>query len=421
MMPPAILRYMNSTGTFKPTGSNPFKPGAGLPPPLLAGRDEDIAFFKSRLSRVKEHGSGYAIAVYGPRGMGKTVLMAQLLDDFQQAGVHGVWATPEDGLVQAQSMAKLLPKGFKMGQLEVSASTGPLTELAGALKATWHSGKGEEAVFTDLLQNACKKAPRALFLDEAHTLDKAEVRRLLNMMQEVMGRSRFMLILIGTPGLVQSVPQGGTFGERFEYYSIDMLECDAAMEALRVPLEKGGISAPNELLREVALDAQRYPFFIQVWGEVLWDYAAKHGIQHLRDEHLQAARPAADHRRSRLYERRMKEFIKDGDLRLAAVAIADAFAAGGRYDQDAMIDIIGLALQPSIPDEQVRRQQAWSLVERLVELGFIWEPGGLPPYQAGIPSLMTYIADKRTEHQPEVPNADIRRISEAAAKRLTRA
>ena len=44
---------------------------------------------------------------------------------------------------------------------------------------------------------------------------------------------------------------------------------------------KGGISASDELLQEAVRDAQRYPFFIQVWGEALWDYAAEQGVQHL--------------------------------------------------------------------------------------------------------------------------------------------
>ena len=411
-------RYTAPMSNFKPKGDNPFAPGAGLPPPLLAGRDEDIAFFKSRLARVKAHGHGDALAVYGPRGMGKTVLMRQLRDDFQQDGVHAVWATPEDGLVAAESLKELLPKGFKMGQLEVSASTGPLTELAGALKATWRSDKGEEARFISLLEEACKKAPRALFLDEAHMLDQQEVRRLLNMMQEVMYDCRFMLILIGTPGLTQSVRRGGTFGERFEYYSIDMLADEPAMEALRVPLGQGGISTSDELLQEAVRDAQRYPFFIQVWGEALWDHAAKQGIQQLGGEHLQAAQLAAERRRSSLYARRMKELVKDDALFAAAVAVADAFASGAPCDDFAFLDIIGMALRQSIPDEKARRQEAMLLIERLVELGYVWEPDDLPPYQAGIPSLMTYIAERRPEEQPEVPAADLQRIGAAAAKRL---
>ena len=409
---------MNASAQFTPKGGNPFAPGAGLPPPLLAGREADIAFFNDRLARVKEHGHGDAIVVYGPRGMGKTVLMGQLHDDFQKSGVHAAWVTPKKGRVDAKAMAGLLPKGFSMGQLEVTASAGALTGLAGILGATWRSGKGEEEDFTNLLRATSKKAPRALFLDEAHTLSQDEMNELLNMMQEVARGSRFMLILIGTPGLIQSVRQGGTFGERCEYYSIGMLEDEPAMEALRVPLEKGGVSASDELLQEAVSDAQRYPFFIQVWGEALWNHSARHGIQHLQGEHLPAVGPSAERRRQSLYQGRFKEFVKDEALFTAAVAVADAFAAGAPCDDLAFIDLLGMALSQSIPDEKARRQEALSLVERLVELGYVWEPDGLPPYQAGIPSLMAYVAEKRTERQPEVPAADLKRIGAAAAKRL---
>ena len=404
--------------SFKPKGSNPFKPGAGLPPPLLAGRDEDIAFFKDRLARVKEHGSGDALAVYGPRGMGKTVLMMQVLDDFQQDGVHAVWGPPEDGLVKAESLADLLPKGFKMGRLEVTAGTGPLTGLAVALGATWRGGMDRKASYTKLLRKACKKAPRALFLDEAHTLDQAEVRRLLNMMQEVMGRCRFMLILIGTPGLVQSVRQGGTFGERFRYHSINMLEDEAAMEALRVPLEKGGISAPNELLHEVALDAQRYPFFIQVWGAALWDYAAKQGVQRLTDGDMQAVLPGVAAHREDFYDGRFKEIRPDDALFAATVALADAFQSAGRLDEQAIVEIILLALETDIPEPAERKARAEAVLQELIRIGYVWQPARTPYVEAGIPSLMAYVAAKRTESQPALPAADIQRIGAAAAKRL---
>ena len=413
-----VPRYTAAMSNFKPKGTNPFKPGAGLPPPLLAGRDRDIAFFKDRLARVKAHGSGDAIAVYGPRGMGKTVLMRQVRDDFQREGVHAVWATPKQGMVAAESIAELLPKGFKMGQLEISAGTGPLTELAGALKATWRSDKGEEARFTSLLQEAGKQAPRALFMDEAHTISKDEMNELLNMMQEVMHSSRFMLVLIGTPGLTQSVRQGGTFGERFRYHSINMLDGEATIEALQVPLGEGGISAPKALLHEVALDAQRYPFFIQVWGEALWGYAAKNGIERLTDGNLRDVLPGVARQRDDFYHGRFEEIRKDKALRVAATAVADAFNSGDKYDHEGIAEIITLALKPRVADEDEREEKAEALLSRLIEVGYVWKPTGIPFIEAGIPSLMAYVAAKRGSRQPQLPAADLRRIGTAAAKRL---
>ena len=53
-----------------------FKPGAGNPPPVLAGRDEEKAAIRRALDRL-EAGLSPAqnIALIGPRGNGKTVLI----------------------------------------------------------------------------------------------------------------------------------------------------------------------------------------------------------------------------------------------------------------------------------------------------------------------------------------------------------
>ncbi|MGH9124586.1 MAG: ATP-binding protein [Acidimicrobiales bacterium] len=53
--------------------SNPFTPGYGSPPPLLAGRDDLL----QRTADAYRSGPGhpdYHLAVHGPRGVGKTVL-----------------------------------------------------------------------------------------------------------------------------------------------------------------------------------------------------------------------------------------------------------------------------------------------------------------------------------------------------------
>ena len=54
---------------------NPFSPGAGAPPPQLAGRDEllkkaEVAVSRSRLGRPAK-----SVLMVGLRGVGKTVLL----------------------------------------------------------------------------------------------------------------------------------------------------------------------------------------------------------------------------------------------------------------------------------------------------------------------------------------------------------
>ena len=56
--------------------ANPFRPGAGLNPPHLAGRELEREMFAHMLRDIKGGMIGN-IAVHGLRGMGKTVLLRE--------------------------------------------------------------------------------------------------------------------------------------------------------------------------------------------------------------------------------------------------------------------------------------------------------------------------------------------------------
>lgn len=58
---------------------NPFKPGAGLRPPILAGRDSLFADFDVVRRKIAELGEGdRSWILTGLRGVGKTVLLGEL-------------------------------------------------------------------------------------------------------------------------------------------------------------------------------------------------------------------------------------------------------------------------------------------------------------------------------------------------------
>ena len=57
---------------------NPFSPGAGSPPPELAGRDGILESARVLLGRVKEKRSEKSILLTGLRGVGKTVLLNEI-------------------------------------------------------------------------------------------------------------------------------------------------------------------------------------------------------------------------------------------------------------------------------------------------------------------------------------------------------
>ena len=64
---------------------NPFAPGAGTPPPELAGRDELRATLRTALERVRIGRPAKSAMLVGLRGVGKTVL----LDRVRESPNHG--------------------------------------------------------------------------------------------------------------------------------------------------------------------------------------------------------------------------------------------------------------------------------------------------------------------------------------------
>lgn len=58
---------------------NPFSPGAGSPPPELAGRNEILNKALLTLARVKRGRSEKSMLLIGLRGTGKTVLLYEIM------------------------------------------------------------------------------------------------------------------------------------------------------------------------------------------------------------------------------------------------------------------------------------------------------------------------------------------------------
>jgi len=67
---------------------NPYSPGAGTPPPELAGRDELREQVRIALERVRAGRSTKSVLMIGLRGVGKTVLLNRIRDDAESAGIQ---------------------------------------------------------------------------------------------------------------------------------------------------------------------------------------------------------------------------------------------------------------------------------------------------------------------------------------------
>ena len=64
---------------------NPYSPGAGSPPPELAGREQVIESVSIALDRMRNGLVARSVVLFGLRGVGKTVLLNRLQILFRQS------------------------------------------------------------------------------------------------------------------------------------------------------------------------------------------------------------------------------------------------------------------------------------------------------------------------------------------------
>ena len=69
---------------------NPFAPGAGSPPPELAGRGDIRKEIAIRLQRLRQGRPAKSMMLVGLRGVGKTVLLDQMRRDAEASGIQPV-------------------------------------------------------------------------------------------------------------------------------------------------------------------------------------------------------------------------------------------------------------------------------------------------------------------------------------------
>jgi len=69
---------------------NPYAPGAGTPPPELAGRDDIRESVRVCLERLRRGRPAKSVLMVGLRGVGKTVLLERMRMDAEASGAHTV-------------------------------------------------------------------------------------------------------------------------------------------------------------------------------------------------------------------------------------------------------------------------------------------------------------------------------------------
>ena len=374
--------------------SNPFKPGPGLTPPYLAGREQVQETLRSRLEMLAKGESVSIMVIYGPRGMGKTALLGWLKKQCAERKFRYVMGNPSNTLGSVGALAgKLLPMPWwlSMGRMKLGGRWANVDVEAPATRP------GIESVLEKRLIKRCRRKPMVVLLDEAHAPSDPHVLRLfLNMAQEVAGDSPFLLVLAGTPQLDATLRNSkATFIERAEQIGLGCLDGEAAAAAISVPLEKDGVTIAKDAVEKAAEDGQGYPFFIQQWGEALWNHAMKKGVSELKASDVNDLMADIQTKRAGFYEPRFEAISESPELLAAANALAQVLLKDQRnLDKRSATEIIKNTLNATAPDGTDTEAKAQEIIRGLIRHDFLWRPPESRLMTPGIRSFIAYIRDR---------------------------
>ena len=361
----------------------PFRPGPGGLPPYLAGREAEQDLFHGLLEDLR---NGLAppseVVLYGPRGNGKTSLLGWIAKEAAAgSAVDALRLAPSYCRDEAALVERLLPDSFwqrlKPAEIEVSG-------------IAWRPGRAGPPSLDRALATRVRKKPLVLLLDEAHTLDREVGNVLLNASQIVGRELPFLLVLAGTPDLrARLATMSASFWNRAEKIALGRLDEAASAKAIERPLADEGIGIEQDALARIGRESHGYPYFVQLWGSVVWRRVpdAGSGAGRVTTATVEAAAPEFESRKDSYYLDRYEELRKLDMLPLAR-AVADAFAAVSWIPDERLEQAIRDGLS-----QPASRDQAVAAEETLRHLGLVWRAASRPLWEPGIPSLMDYLRE----------------------------
>ncbi len=282
--------------------SNPYMPGAGQPPPVLAGRDALRERVQIALARLRSGRSAKSLVMVGPWGVGKTVLLEQMRCDAACAGAGTLWiGNPAHGSLPALLAPQLREvllrlsrvPAARIGALSALGAVTVLTQaLAGPLKnrlmdldfdseAAGLAGPCQmDGGPSTLLERTGWVARQAqcvvvLLIDEFQCIAPTQLASLIVVMHRcAQARLPILLVGAGLPQLRNRVGQAKAYAERlFDYPEIRPLSGVEAALAIAQAAAQEGVAFEAAAVDWMVEKTAGYPFFLQAWASQTWNLA----------------------------------------------------------------------------------------------------------------------------------------------------
>jgi AAA ATPase domain len=364
---------------------NPYNPGAGTPPPELAGRDPLIAQARLAIERVKLGRPAKSFIMLGLRGVGKTVLLNEFEQVADSLGCQTAMLETDADKTLAPQLAPQLHRillrldRIKKAGADMQAAFGALRAFASAFKvqlgelefglATTKATGDIVVDLTDLLValgEAAKKRDTAivLLIDEIQYIQKGDLGALIMALHKISQRQLPVLLFGGgLPQLAKLAGDAKSYAERlFDYPPIGPLDDVSARRALAAPAEREGVLYSDEALDYIVEQTGGYPFFLQVWGSHCWECAARSPIA------LADARKASANAITALDDNIFRVRLARLTERQKAYARAMAELGDAPCNSSDVAAVLGLTPSQSAPirDELIKKGMAYSPERGLV-------------------------------------------------------
>jgi hypothetical protein len=280
---------------------NPFSPGAGSPPPELAGREGVLEQARVLLGRVRVKRPEKSLLLTGLRGVGKTVLLNEIDRMALDAGYRTILVEAHEGkslaVLLAPHLRRLLfdldrmagagdkvrrglgvLKSFvsaikiKLGEVDIGLDIEPV-------KGAADSGDLEvdlPSLFVAVAEAAQERGTAvAILIDEIQYFSAAELSALIMAMHKMQQRQLpLVLVAAGLPILPGLAGESKSYAERlFSFPDIGPLRQPDAIKALNDPVVAAGEAFESAALDEIFRMTKGYPYFLQEWGYQVWNHA----------------------------------------------------------------------------------------------------------------------------------------------------
>lgn len=294
---------------------NPYRPGAGTPPPALTGRDALIEAFAVTVRRAAGGKPTKSLMPIGLRGVGKTVLLNRFSEIAKQEGLQVAFIeAPETGDFRTLLAARLRKVILQLDSTPKKAGKAALRALrvlktfslqlpdgsSVSLDVDPLAGEADSGLLSEDLSDLLVALGEAavdqdrgvlLALDEVQYLTGEELGGLITAIHRTTQLNLpVVLVGAGLPQLPGLAGDAKSYAERlFNFPEIGSLSHADATAALVVPAQEAGADIDDDAIDLLIQEARGYPYFLQEWGYHVWNLSPGSTI---RGDDVRAARPS---------------------------------------------------------------------------------------------------------------------------------